>query len=253
MSTDDHFSRLLVQDEKNLKRLWADIEANRTHCDKHHEMLRETLGEEEHSRKEADQALRSSLDFLQQELAHSKLLLSDAIDKEAQSRETADAAMLAAAAALREDTETVHHALGRQITLLAEKLAGELGAIKQVAMEASAGHVKRNAANKDSIQAVEKQMDALIDRLACTQALLEDVKYTTAKENALVQQTFVDVKREARKEFLERQAAVTEVYRRLHMSREMVRHARTKVSTLISFSVKGFATDTCGALVTCRA
>ena len=75
MSTDDHFSRLLVQDEKHLKRLWADIEANRTHCDKHHEMLRETLGEEEHSRKEADQALRSSLDFLQQELAHSKLLL----------------------------------------------------------------------------------------------------------------------------------------------------------------------------------
>jgi chromosome segregation ATPase len=181
MSTDDHFSRLLVQDEKNLKRLWADIEANRTHCDKHYETLRETLGEEEHSRKGAVQALRSSLDFLQQELAHSKQELSDAIDKEAQSRETADAAMLAAAAALREDTETVHHALGRQIILLAENLAGELGAMKQVAMEASAGHVKRSAANKESIQAIDKQMDALVDRLACTQALLEDVQYTSAK------------------------------------------------------------------------
>jgi hypothetical protein len=53
--------------------------------------------------------------------------------------------------------------------------------MKQVAMEASAGHVKRSAANKESIQAIDKQMDALVDRLACTQALLEDVQYTSAK------------------------------------------------------------------------
>lgn len=58
-----------------------------------------------------------------------------------------------------------------------------------------------------------------------------------------MQQTFVDMKRGAHKEFLERQAAVTEVYRRLHLSREMVRNARTKASTLLSFSEKGFATD----------
>jgi len=222
VSTDDHFAKLLAEDEKNLKRLWADIEANREHCDRHHEKLCESLGEEEHRRKEADEVLRSSLGALQQDLAHSNQALSDAIEKESLSREASDAALRAATAALREDAVTADHALGRRITLLAETLAEELENVRQKAHEASEAHVQRSTANKDSIQMVENQLEALVDDLACTQALLEDVQYTSGKEHALVQKAVADIRDDARAEVLERQAAITEVYRRLQMSREMV-------------------------------
>jgi len=66
-STDEHFSQVLAQDEKNLTRLWADVEGNRSHCDKLVEELRERMGSEEHERKEATALLHALLDTARQD------------------------------------------------------------------------------------------------------------------------------------------------------------------------------------------
>ena len=219
-STDEHFAQLLAEEEKNLKRVWADIVANRTHCDRHIEEHRERMGEEEHQRKEAVTALQSLIDDLKQELGDTRKTLSDAVEHEASTRANADHALQEATKALREDTKEADHELERKIEQLEDRTDQAVQELRQDADEANAAHEQRSAHNSERIQALETSLAGLDDEYRGTAALLADVQETSAAQHEQVEEALGKASAALRQEHNERQAAVTEVYIRMQVARE---------------------------------
>ena len=221
LSTDEHFAQVLAEEEKNLTRVWADIEANRTHCDKHMAELRARLGEEEHERREEDVVLRGALDTLRHDLEHKAKILDDELKHEASTRATADQQLHDLVEAQGEKSKAADHELDLKIDRLDDKTAGELLEVKRAAEQANEAHVARSSSNQLKIHEVEKAVDTLDEDYQGSKALLHELQEASSKEKDRVQRELGEVKRGVRSEHEGRQAAVTEVYRRMQVAREL--------------------------------
>jgi hypothetical protein len=219
-STDEHFAQLLAEEEKNLTRVWTDMEANRARCDKHFEKHRELMGEEEHERKEAVAALHSLIDDLKQELVDARKTLSDALEHEASMRANAHNMLQDATNTLREDTKEADHELGRKIEQLKDQTEQAVHRVQENAKASNADHEQRSAKNLELIHSLESALAGLDDDYRGTVARLADVQETSAAQLARVEEALDKTGAALRQEHLERQAAVTEVYVRMQVSRE---------------------------------
>jgi hypothetical protein len=220
-STDDHFAQVLAHDEKNLTRLWADVNANRAHCDKHIEDQRARLSAEEHARKEADAEQRSAVEALRHDVAHKSQLLHDALAQEGSSRAVEHAALQDALAALREHTEVQAKLLGGRVEELDAALKEELREVREEALEDNQRHVIKGEELAQRADDLDKRLQLLDDEKDGLKALLAGVQDTAAADRAHAREGVEELRRGLREEEQGRQAAVTEVYRRMAVAREM--------------------------------
>jgi hypothetical protein len=171
----------------------------------------------------ADGALDVRLQEVRQEVGHAKQALEDALEHEARTRAAADEALKDAEAALRADTDSAHRELARSISELDERTAGALAGLKSEAEEAVAAQQKRFAQVDNDVQRVQQGVDALDRDHQGSKALLADVQETLGKHRAIAEKSLGEVVAAARVEVQERQAAITEVYWRQQMAREVDR------------------------------
>ena len=220
-STDEHFAQVLAEQERNLTRVWTDIEANRAHADKHLEEVRARLGEEEHARKEEDAAVRGLLDTLQHDMQHKTKMLDDELRHEAATRAAADLQLREAADAEREQTQAADHELDLRITRLDDKTAGELAEVRKAAVDAAEASAARSSKNRDEIEAVKMSVERLDEDYLGSKALLQDLQEASVRNATHIQGELDTAARAVKAEEAARQAAVTEVYRRMLVAREM--------------------------------
>jgi chromosome segregation ATPase len=161
------------------------------------------------------------LQELRQELRHAKQALEDSLEHETQTRAAADEALKDAEAALRADTDSAHRELRRSISELDERIAGALAKLKSEAEEAVAAEQKRVAHVENEVQRVQQGVDELDRDHQAAKALLADVQETLGKDRASSEKSLGEVVAAARVEVRERQAAITEVYWRQQMAREV--------------------------------
>ena len=167
------------------------------------------------------EALHVRLQEVRQEVRHAKQALEDAMEHEARTRAAADEALKDDEAALRSDTDSAHRELGRSISELDERTAGALAGLKSEAEEAVAAQQKRVAQVENEVQRVQLGVDALDRDHQAAKALLADVQETLGKDRAISKKSLGEVVAAARVEVRERQAAITEVYWRQQMAREV--------------------------------